>query len=95
MIAICHLADCGMCYDPSDDLGHDEHLMALLNPADELDDADAADDSSPNVQSVLNAMDDDERLYKCFLFALKQKVKRIELPILIENFYRNYVQACW
>lgn len=40
---------------------------------------------------ILNSMDDEDRLYKCFLYVLKQK---LELPISLPAFY-EHMQHSW
>jgi len=39
-------------------------------------------------------MDEDERLYKCFLYTLKKKAKKLDLPMEIGQFFIA-IMASW
>lgn len=58
-------------------------------------DGDEINAENLSAYSILHNMDEDERLYKCFLYALRHKIQRSQLPVLVTQFYNNYVKACW
>lgn len=37
----------------------------------------------------------DNLLLRCFLHALKSKVKKADLPLLTSTFLRNHMFSCW
>lgn len=71
--------EAGACADP----GHPES-------ADTEDSTDVVSDDKPTFNSLL----EDEKLYQCFLYALKKKVKKTQLPMLTSGFYRDCLQIC-
>ncbi|XP_067945356.1 eukaryotic translation initiation factor 2D-like [Watersipora subatra] len=47
-----------------------------------------------DVAGDFERLDENAKLYKCFLFALKKKVKVPQLPMLTSAFFRDCIQAC-
>ena len=45
--------------------------------------------------TYFNQLTEDDKLYKCFLYSLKKKIKPAQLPMLTSAFFRDCIQACW
>lgn len=45
--------------------------------------------------SGLYELTEDEKLYGSFLYAMKKKIKAIQLPMLTSAFFRDCIQICW
>ena len=37
---------------------------------------------------------EDDKLFQCFLYALRKKIKQTQLPMLTSGFYRDCLQVC-
>ena len=51
--------------------------------------------ASSHLSSEFDDWTEDEKLKKCFLYAMKRKIKSPQLPMLTSAFFRDCVIACW
>lgn len=71
-----------------------ETAPSSINEDDDVD-ASQKSDKEENIVSVPPEKEMDELIMHCFLKALKTSVKRVELPILVSNFYKvHMIPAC-
>lgn len=57
-------------------------------------DAEHQTEELPEEQSF-NDLPEDDKLKQCFLYAMKKKLKKTQLPLLTSEFYRDCVVSCW
>ena len=54
-------------------------------------DTDQGETTEPHTFSDLP---EDDKLFQCFLYALRKKIKLTQLPMLTSGFYRDCLQVC-
>ena len=54
-------------------------------------DTDQGETTEPPTFSDLS---EDDKLFQCFLYALRKKIKQTQLPMLTSGFYRDCLQVC-
>ena len=43
---------------------------------------------------TISDLPEDDKLFQCFLYALRKKIKQTQLPMLTSGFYRDCLQVC-
>ena len=83
--------DAGGVVDAEQTLQTEEAAGAAAAGSDPPADTDQGETTEPPTFSDLP---EDDKLFQCFLYALRKKIKQTQLPMLTSGFYRDCLQVC-
>ena len=83
--------DAGGGGDTQQTLQAEEETAGAAAASDLPADTDQGETTEPPTFSDLP---EDDKLFQCFLYALRKKIKQTQLPMLTSGFYRDCLQVC-